>query len=86
MCIKISFSIFNSIFKYLSEKCERFMKDDIEYYISPKYILNENINAIFEKMRKQFPEITSKKKLFEFIPFFIKIKKTGWASQCTCIS
>ena len=47
--------------------------------------MKEGLDSFILRVREQFPEIDSKRKLIKYMLFFVKTKTFGWATQCTCI-
>ena len=60
-------------------------KNNKEYFLSSKFVMKEGLDAFLKRIQLHFPEIDSKRKLLKFIPFFVKTKAFGWATQCTCV-
>ena len=69
----------------LRDNCEIIHKNGKDYFLSPKYVMKENLDSFIGRVREQFPEIDTKRKLMKYMLFFVKTKKYGWSTQCTCI-
>lgn len=79
-----SFILFLSTLLF-RENCDIIQKNDKDYFLSPKYVMKEGLDSFISRVRDQFPEIDSKRKLLKYMPFFVKTKAFGWSTQCTCI-
>ena len=47
--------------------------------------MKESLDSFISRVRDQFPEIDTKRKLMKYMLFFVKTKAYGWSTQCTCI-
>ena len=47
--------------------------------------MKEGLDSFISRVRDHFPELDTKRKLMKYMPFFVKTKSYGWATQCTCI-
>ena len=47
--------------------------------------MKEGLDAFLARVKQLYPEIDTKRKLVKYLPFFVRTKAYGWATQCTCV-